>query len=249
MDQSGAGTEALRDAADQLVEIAEGDGRVTSVRASGTEDESALRLRIDQQKAESFGLSLPQVNAMLSVIFAGRTVNDFALGSELRPVIVQGEAEHRMQPEDIEDWYARNSQGEMVPFASFMSTEWTPVAPSLSRIDGQRALSISGSEAEGISSGEAMDAMEELAAELPGGWGVSWTELSYQERQSGNQAPYLYALSVLVVFLCLAALYESWSIPFSVMLAVPLGVFGALAAADRRGRRGRASGSKPSPAA
>jgi multidrug efflux pump len=129
VDQSGAGTEALRDAADQLVEIAENDGRVTSVRASGTEDESALRLRIDQQKAESFGLSLPQVNAMLSVIFAGRTVNDFALGSELRPVIVQGEAEHRMQPEDIEDWYARNGQGEMVPFASFMSTEWTPRRP------------------------------------------------------------------------------------------------------------------------
>ncbi|TNC74740.1 efflux RND transporter permease subunit [Rubellimicrobium roseum] len=231
VDQSGAGVDAIRAAADELVAIAEADGRISSPRASGTEDESALRIRIDQQKAESFGLSLPQVNAMLSVIFAGRTVNDFALGSELRPVIVQAEAEHRMQPEDIEDWYARNGAGEMVPFASFMSTEWAPVAPSLTRIDGQRALSISGSEAEGISSGEALDIMEELTAQVPGGWGVAWTELSYQERQSGNQAPYLYALSVLVVFLCLAALYESWSIPFSVMLAVPVGVLGALAAA------------------
>jgi multidrug efflux pump len=231
VDQSGAGTEALRDAAEQLVELAEVDSRVQNVDARGTEDESALRINIDQQKAESFGVSVPAVNAMLSVIFSGQNVNDFILGSSLRPVIVQADAAHRMQPEDIESWYARNDQGEMVPFASFLTTEWAPVAPRLSRIDGQRALSISGSEAEGTSSGEAMDAMEELMAQVPGGWGVAWTELSFQERQSGNQAPYLYALSVLVVFLCLAALYESWLIPFSVMLSVPVGVLGALLAA------------------
>jgi len=231
VDQTGAGTQALRDAAESLVALAATDARVQNVDVSGTEDRSALRINIDQQKAESFGLSVPQVNAMLSVIFAGESVNDFALGSSLRPVIVQGEAVSRMQPEDIESWYARNSTGEMVPFASFLTTAWAPVPPRLSRIDGQPALSVSGSEAEGTSSGEAMDAMEELVAQVPGGWGVAWTDLSYQERQSGNQAPYLYALSVLVVFLCLAALYESWSIPFSVILSVPVGVLGALAAA------------------
>ncbi|MBP1804435.1 efflux RND transporter permease subunit [Rubellimicrobium aerolatum] len=231
VDQTGAGTVALREAAERLVEIAEADGRVESVRASGTEDESALRIDIDQQKAESFGLSVPQVNAMLSVIFSGESVNDFTLGSSLRPVIVQGEAGSRMQPEDIEGWYARNGSDEMVPFSSFITTSWAPVAPTLSRIDGRPALSIDGSEAPGTSSGEALDVMEELVADLGGGWGVAWTGLSYQERQSGNQAPYLYALSVLVVFLCLAALYESWSIPFSVMLSVPVGVLGALVAA------------------
>ncbi|EYD74243.1 RND efflux system, inner membrane transporter CmeB [Rubellimicrobium mesophilum DSM 19309] len=231
VDQTGAGTEALRGAAEQLIALAEGDERVQNVDVSGTEDRSALRIDIDQQKAESFGLSVPQVNAMLSVIFAGESVNDFVLGSSLRPVIVQGEAASRMQPEDIEGWYARNASGEMVPFASFLTTEWAPVPPRLSRIDGRPALSVSGSEAEGHSSGEAMDAMEELVAQVPGGWGVAWTDLSYQERQSGNQAPYLYALSVLVVFLCLAALYESWAIPFSVILSVPVGVMGALLAA------------------
>ncbi|WP_210528706.1 efflux RND transporter permease subunit [Rubellimicrobium arenae] len=231
VDQTSAGTDALRTAAERLVEMAETDGRVQSVRATGTEDESALRINIDQQKAESFGLSVPQVNAMLSIIFAGENVNDFVLGSTLRPVMVQGEAASRMQPEDIESWYARNADGEMVPFSSFITTDWSPVAPTLSRIDGQPALSIDGSEAPGTSSGEAMDAMEEMVSQIPGGWGVAWTGLSYQERQSGNQAPYLYALSILVVFLCLAALYESWAIPFSVMLSVPVGVLGALAAA------------------
>jgi multidrug efflux pump len=231
VDEAGAGTEALQDAGDQLVALAQADGRVTSVRTDGTEDESALRINIDQQKAESFGLSLSSINAMLSVIFAGQDVNDFAMGSELRPVIVQGEAVSRMQAEDIESWYARNDQGEMVPFASFISTEWSPVAPSLSRIGGQPALPISGAAAGGTSSGQAMDAMESLVSELDGGWGVAWTDLSYQERQSGDQVLYLYALSVLVVFLCLAALYESWLIPLSVMLAVPVGVLGALTAA------------------
>ncbi|MFT3973578.1 MAG: efflux RND transporter permease subunit [Amaricoccus sp.] len=231
VDQAGAGTEALIDAARQLESLAAGDSRLQSVVAEGVDAESALKLEIDQQKAESFGLSLAELNAMLSVVFGGSEVNDFILGDSLRPVLVQGDAPYRMQPEDIDDWYARNASGEMVPFHAFMTTTWAPVAPSLARFNGQAALQVSGQPGPGASSGEAMAAMEELASRIPGGYSVAWTGISYQEQQSGNQAPYLYALSVLVVFLCLAALYESWTVPLSVMLAVPVGVLGALAAA------------------
>ena len=231
VDYRSAGFDALTEAAVELVDRAGDEPRLLNVRANGTERQSALRIDIDQQKAESLGLSLAEINAMMSVVFASREVNDFVYGSSLRPVIVQGEAAHRMQPEQIDDWFARNDAGEMVPFPAFITTRWVSVAPTLSRFNGYSALEVQGQEGPGASTGEAMAAMEELAAEGHGGYGVQWTGLSYQERQSGNQAPYLYALSVLVVFLCLAALYESWSIPFSVMLAVPVGVLGALAAA------------------
>ena len=231
VDQGGAGTSALREAADQLVSEARSDSRLTNVRVNGEDDGAALQLDIDQQKAESFGLSLSDVNTMLSVIFAGREVNDFDLNGNLRPVIVQADAPYRMQPGDVDSWYARNSSGEMVPFSAFTTTKWVSIAPKLSRYNAASALEISGQASSSASSGEAMDAMEQLVDNLPGGYGLAWTGLSYQERQSGDQAPYLYALSVLVVFLCLAALYESWTIPLSVMLAVPVGVLGALAAA------------------
>ncbi|PRY75500.1 multidrug efflux pump [Yoonia maritima] len=231
VDQASAGTDALFAAADELVDLAEADGRATNLRNGASDDEAALKLVIDQEKAAAMGVSLSDVNSMLATIFSGNSVNDFQLGTSLRPVVVQGTADARMQPEDIDRWYARNSSGEMVPFSAFITTEWAPVAPSLSRIDGLQAVSVSGSEAAGVSSGEAMDAIEELVSQMDGGWGVAWTDLSYQERQSGDEAPYLYALSVLVVFLCLSALYESWAIPLSVMLAVPVGVLGALVAA------------------
>ena len=231
LDQSGSGIDALLAAADQLEAIAETDPRLQNVQSSGSDDEAALRIDIDQQKAESLGVSVTAVNSMLSTIFAGTEVNDFALGAQLRPVIVQAAAKNRMQPEDVDSWYARNTNGEMVPFTSFMSMRWEPVEPSLSRMDGIDAVEITGQEAEGYSSGVAMAAMEELVADLPGGYGTAWTGLSFQERQSGNQAPYLFALSALVVFLSLAALYESWSIPFSVMLSVPVGILGAVIAA------------------
>ncbi|MBC7739225.1 MAG: efflux RND transporter permease subunit, partial [Candidatus Saccharibacteria bacterium] len=231
VDQAGLGTEALFATATDLIKTAEADGRVAGLRSGATEDQAALKLVIDQEKAAALGVSLADVNAMLSIVFSGRTVNDFQLGTALRPVIVQGVAGSRMQQEDIQSWYARNAGGEMVPFSAFSTVEWAPVAPSLSRIDGLPAVSISGAAGEGIASGVAMDAMEELVAATPGGWGVAWTDLSFQERQSGTQAPYLYALSVLVVFLCLAALYESWMIPLAVMLAVPVGILGALIAA------------------
>ncbi len=190
-----------------------------------------MRIDIDRQKASSYDLTLSEVNAMLATIFSGTDVNDFQMGTELRPVLVQGEAAYRMQPEDVFRWSARNSGSEMVPFQAFSSIGWETVPSSLDRYGGTAALQLSGAAATGVSSGVAMDAMEELAAKLPGGYGVAWTGLSYQERLSGSQAPMLYAISVLVVFLCLAALYESWSVPFAVMLAVPVGILGALAAA------------------
>jgi multidrug efflux pump len=231
VDNGNNGYDSLLQAANDLVAAAAQDDRLTNVRVSGNEAESALRINIDQQKAEALGVSLSDVNGMLSVIFSGSEVNDFVLNNNLRPVIVQGQATSRMQPEDIEDWYARNTSGEMVPFASFLTTEWISVQPKLARFQGTNAIEVSGSNSDSASSGAAMDAMEELTAAMDGGYGVEWTGLSYQERQSGDQAPYLYALAVLVVFLCLAALYESWTIPFSVMLAVPVGILGALAAA------------------
>ncbi|AQS47442.1 multidrug efflux RND transporter permease [Thioclava nitratireducens] len=231
VDQGNNGTAALKEAGDQLVAEAKSDSRLTNVRVSGDEDKAALQLDIDQQKAESFGLTLSNLNSMLSVIFSGRSVNDFDLNGNLRPVIVQADSPYRMQPEDIDTWYARNASGEMVPFSSFATTKWVSVAPRLSRYDAANAIEISGQASDSASSGAAMDAVEQLVNDLPGGYAVAWTGLSYQERQSGDQAPYLYALSVLVVFLCLAALYESWSIPLSVMLAVPVGVLGALVSA------------------
>ncbi|WP_136685453.1 efflux RND transporter permease subunit [Falsirhodobacter xinxiangensis] len=231
LDQSGRGQTALREAADALVASAGEDGRATGLRGNEDQDKTALRLDIDTQKAESFGLTLSEVNAMLATIFSGTDVNDFQMGAELRPVIVQGDAQFRMQPGDIFRWQSRNGEGEMVPFSSFTTLAWESVPASLDRYGGTAALALEGAPGAGVSSGQAMDAMEELAADLPGGYGVAWTGLSYQERLSGSQAPFLYAVSVLVVFLCLAALYESWSIPLSVMLAVPVGILGALAAA------------------
>ncbi|TNJ40708.1 efflux RND transporter permease subunit [Phaeobacter sp. B1627] len=231
VDQSGAGSDALQAAAEQLIAAAGQSDKLINLSSNGTEEDSALKLSIDRAKAESFGLTLSEVNGMLSVIFAGSEVNDFELGAGLRPVIVQGEAASRMQTEDVFDWYARNAKGEMVPFSAFMSTSWEPVAPTLERYDGTSALQISGSPGAGYSSGAAMAEMESLVADLDGGYAAAWTGLSYQERQSGDQAPILYAVSALVVFLALAALYESWSIPLAVMLAVPVGILGALFAA------------------
>ncbi len=231
VDQAGQGQEGVTAAADQLVAITQADGRVTNLRGNESPYETSLRLDIDQQKAAAFGLSISEINAMLSVIFSGRDVNDFALGNELRPVIVQGEGYARSQPDDIDRWYARNNQGEMVSFGAFSSQIWDQEPQALSRYGGTRALELSGAAAQGLSSGAAMDAMEEMVADLDGGFGTAWTGLSYQERLSGNQAPMLFALSALVVFLALAALYESWTVPLAVMLTVPIGILGALAAA------------------
>lgn len=228
VDQSGSGQEALSAAADQLVASGIADGRVTSLRGNDDVLEASLKLQIDQQKAEALGVSLSDVNTMLSTIFAGSYVNDFPLGNDLREVVVQGDARWRMQPDDVDQWYVRNDSGEMVPLSAFVTREWDTVTPKLSRYGGTRALEISGAAAAGVSSGDAMTAMDELTAELGGGYAAAWTGLSYQEQLSGNQETILYTLSALVVFLCLAALYESWTVPFAVMLSVPVGILGAL---------------------
>ncbi|MCF3932749.1 efflux RND transporter permease subunit [Acuticoccus sp. M5D2P5] len=231
VDQAGQGQEALAAAADTLVARAQEDGRVINLRGNDSPTESVLRLDIDQQKAAAFGLSIPEINAMLSIIFSGRDVNDFTLGTELRPVIVQGAADARAQPEDVARWYARNQSDEMVSFEAFSSRVWEQEPQSLAHYGGTRALALSGAAAQGLSSGAAMDAMEEMVADLDGGFVTAWTGISYQERLSGNQAPLLFALSALVVFLALAALYESWTVPLAVMMTVPIGLLGTLAAA------------------
>ena len=230
VDQSGAGQAALSAAADKLVSLANADGRVTNLRGNEAASEPSLRMTIDQQKAEALGVSLSDVNAMLSTVFAGSYVNYFPLGNDLRDVIVQGDAAARMQPEDIDQWYVRSDSSEMVPLTAFVTREWETITPKLSRYGGTRALEISGAAAAGLSSGDAMSAMEDLTAELDGGYGAAWTGLSYQERLSGSQETILYTLSALVVFLCLAALYESWTVPFAVMLSVPVGILGAMVA-------------------
>jgi len=227
-DQAGSGIEALNEAANKLVLAAQSDNRVMGVRSSDNVKQTTLRLKIDQQKAEAFELTLADINAMLSTIFAGAYVNEFNLGSDQRKVIVQGDAPFRMQPSDIDSWSARNANNEMVPFSSFVDKEWAEVYPGLERYGDTLALQISGAAPPGMSSGAAMAAMEEMVAKLPGGYGVAWTGLSYQERLSGNQQTILFTLSALIVFLCLAALYESWTVPFSVMLCVPVGVLGAV---------------------
>lgn len=231
IDQAGSGQAALEDAAQDLVARAESAGVASGFRGQEPNRRPSLKLDIDQEKARAMGLTVGNVNDMLSVIFSGSQVNDFQLGTELRPVIVQGAPEWRMQPDQIDTWTARNSAGEMVPFAAFMSKVWTESSPSLDSYGGTRAISISANPAKGVSTGEAMAKIAELVQQVPGGYGIAWTGLSYQEQLAGNQAPLLFAMSGLVVFLCLAALYESWTVPFAVMLAVPVGILGALVAA------------------
>ncbi|WP_375261362.1 multidrug efflux RND transporter permease subunit [Palleronia sp.] len=231
VDQGGQGADRLAEAADEVVAMAQQDGRVTNLRGNDNPAGTSLRIDIDQQKAAAFGLSIGNVNSMLSLIFSGREVGDFPMNDDLRPVIVQGEAAARSQPEDIGKWYARNESGEMVSLAAFTDLVWDEQPQSISRFAATRGLNLTGTPAEGVSSGVAMEVMEDLVASLDEGFSVEWTGLSYQERLSGNQAPLLYALSALVVFLALAALYESWALPLAVMMTVPVGIFGAIGAA------------------
>ncbi|MFB2533188.1 multidrug efflux RND transporter permease subunit [Paracoccus sp. p4-l81] len=234
LDQGGHGPQALADAAQALV--ATDDPRVANLRGGEIRQDTALNIDIDAIRASRLGVPLSDVNAMLSTIFSGREVNDFQNGADLNPVIVQGDAAYRMQPDDIFEWFARNTQGEMVPFRAFASIGWQDIPASLNRYGGTAAMQISGQAADGVTSGQAMHAVEELAAALPGGYGVAWTGLAWQQRLASTQEGLLYAISALVVFLALAALYESWSIPLAVMLAVPVGLMGALIAAVLMGQ-------------
>jgi multidrug efflux pump len=234
-DRAGVGHEALNAARDQFVELAAKNPVLNRVRANGLRDEPQYQLLIDDEKARAHGLSLADINNTVSIAWGASYVNDFIDRGRVKKVYLQGEPEARMNPDDLNKWYVRNDQGQMVPLSAFASGEWTYGAPKLARYNGVPAVEILGEAAPGHSSGEAMAAVEEIAKQLPAGVGYSWTGLSYEERLSGAQAPALYALSLLVVFLCLAALYESWSIPFSVMLVVPLGVIGALMFTSMRG--------------
>ncbi|WP_312179560.1 efflux RND transporter permease subunit [Pantoea sp. CTOTU46764] len=235
-DQGNLGHEKLTAARNQLFGmIAQHPDTLVGVRPNGMEDTPQYKLIIDQEKAQALGVSLSDINTTLGAAWGGSYVNDFIDRGRVKKVYVMGQADSRMLPDDISKWYVRNSGGTMVPFSAFSSAKWQYGSPRLERYNGLPSMEILGQAAPGKSSGDAMNLMEELAGKLPAGIGYDWTGMSYQERLSGNQAPALYAISLIVVFLCLAALYESWSIPFSVMLVVPLGVVGALIFTTLRG--------------
>ncbi|MFJ4048966.1 efflux RND transporter permease subunit [Pseudomonas hunanensis] len=234
-DQAGVGHSQLMAARDKFLELASQSKVLAGVRPNGLSDQPQYHLTIDDERARALGLSLEDINTTLSVAFGSRYVNDFIDRGRVKRVYVQGQDDSRMTVEDLKKWYVRNTSGDMVPFASFATGEWIYGSPKLSRYDGVPAEEILGTPAPGYSSGQAMAEVERIAKELPPGIGISFTGLSYEERLSGSQAPALYALSILVVFLCLAALYESWSVPIAVILVVPLGVIGALLATSMRG--------------
>ncbi|HDU5459479.1 TPA: multidrug efflux RND transporter permease AcrD [Klebsiella quasipneumoniae subsp. similipneumoniae] len=234
-DHAGKGHDALMAARDTLLELAAKNPLLTRVRHNGLDDSPQLQVDIDQRKAQALGVSIDDINDTLQTAWGSSYVNDFMDRGRVKKVYVQAAAKYRMLPDDINLWYVRNSSGTMVPFSAFATSHWETGSPRLERYNGYSAVEIVGEAAPGISTGTAMDMMEKLAAQLPTGFGLEWTAMSYQERLSGAQAPALYAISLLVVFLCLAALYESWSMPFSVMLVVPLGVIGALLATWMRG--------------
>ncbi|EGT0663421.1 efflux RND transporter permease subunit [Citrobacter werkmanii] len=236
IDQGGLGHNALTQARNQLLGmVAKHPDLLVRVRPNGLEDTAQFKLDVDQEKAQALGVSLSDINETISAALGGYYVNDFIDRGRVKKVYVQADAKFRMLPEDINNLYVRSANGEMVPFSTFSSAHWIYGSPRLERYNGMPSMELLGEAAPGRSTGEAMALMESLAEKLPNGIGHDWTGMSYQERLSGNQAPALYAISLIVVFLCLAALYESWSIPFSVMLVVPLGVVGALLAASLRG--------------
>ncbi|WP_429154396.1 efflux RND transporter permease subunit [Aeromonas veronii] len=234
-DRGGIGHDKLMAARNQLLGMAAQDPTLVRVRPNGMEDTPQLDIKIDYEKALAQGLSIAEINNTLASAWGSAYVNDFVDRGRIKKVYMQADAPFRMNPEDLKLWYVRNSAGQMVPFSAFASTEWSFGSPRLERYNGVPAMEIVGEAAPGKSTGDAMAAIEQMVKQLPEGVGIEWTGLSFQERQAGSQAPALYAISLLVVFLCLAALYESWSIPFSVMLVVPLGVLGAIVAATLRG--------------
>ncbi|MDZ7888093.1 MAG: efflux RND transporter permease subunit [Pseudomonas sp.] len=234
-DRAGVGHEQLLAARNQFLGMAAQSKILAGVRPNGLNDEPQYQLSIDDERASALGVTMADINNTLSIALGGSYANDFIDRGRVKKVYIQGQPNSRMSPEDLNKWYVRNGAGEMVPFSAFASGSWIFGAPKLSRFNGVESMEILGTPAPGYSSGEAMAEVERLARQLPKGIGFAWTGLSYEERLSGSQAPALYALSLLMVFLCLAALYESWSIPIAVMLVVPLGIVGALLATSLRG--------------
>jgi multidrug efflux pump len=227
-DVNGAGHAKLIEARNQLLGLAGQSKVIVNTRPNGQEDEPQYQVDIDQEKASALGLNIADINATLSTSWGSSYVNDFIDRGRVKKVYLQADKDFRMQPGDLDRLYVRNTAGSMVPFSAFATGHWTFGSPRLERYNGSAAVEIQGEAAAGVSSGAALDEIDRLAAQLPAGFNHEWTGLSAQERLSGSQATSLYAISILVVFLCLAALYESWSIPLAVMLAVPIGIFGAL---------------------
>jgi HAE1 family hydrophobic/amphiphilic exporter-1 len=222
-------------ARNQLLGMAARDNRLIRVRPNGMEDVPEYRLTIDREKAGALGIPIDLIHSTIAAAFGSAYVNDFIQAGRVKRVYVQAEAASRMLPKDLKKLYVRNTAGKMVPFSAFASGHWSSGSPKLERYNGFPSINIWGEPAPGKSSGDSMQAMEELAAKLPQGIGFDWTGLSYQERMAGSQAPLLYAFSIFVIFLCLAALYESWPIPIAILLALPLGVIGGVIASSTRG--------------
>jgi multidrug efflux pump len=234
-DQAGVGHGKLMQARDQLVGLAAKDPDITQLRFQGLEDTPELKVDIDQAKASALGVSLADMNTALETYFGSDYINNFVNGNRVQRVIAQLDAPYRMLPQDVDNAYVRNSSGQMVSLASLATIHWIYGSPSLQHYNGVPALELVGAAPPGRSTGQAMTAMENLAKKLPKGFGYEWTGQSFEERLSAKQAPLLYLLSLIVVFLALAALYENWAIPVAVILVVPLGIIGALLAATLRG--------------
>jgi HAE1 family hydrophobic/amphiphilic exporter-1 len=235
MDRGGLGHSALMNARNMLLGMASKDPRLVNVRPNGLEDVPEYRIDVDWDKAGALGLSINTIHDTISAAFGGAYVNNFIQGGRVKRVYVQADAPYRMVPKDLEKLYVRNSAGKMAPFSAFASGHWSFGSPRLERFNGFPSLNILAEPAPGHSSGEAMRAMEEITSKLPQGIGYDWTGLSYQERMATAQAPILYAFSVFVIFLVLAALYESWPIPISILLCLPLGAVGGIIATSLRG--------------
>lgn len=231
VDRAGLGHEALMNARNQLLGAAGQNAKLFQVRPNGLNDVPQFKIDIDSEKASALGLSLSDINRTLQIAWGSRYVNDFVDKGRIKRVYLQADAPYRMMPEDLHKWYVRNNEGEMVPFNTFSTTEWTYGSPKLERFNGNSSVNIQGAPAPGVSTGAAMEEIQNIVKGLPEGIGLEWYGLSYEERQTGAQAPALYALSILMVFLALAALYESWAVGLAVMLVVPLGVLGAAIAA------------------
>nr|WP_314557981.1 efflux RND transporter permease subunit [uncultured Pseudomonas sp.] len=235
-DLGSLGHAKMVEARNEFLRLARADQRLSGLRIVGLEDTPQLQIDIDDRKAGAVGLSSSDINTTLSTALGSSYVNDFVDAGRVKKVYVQADAQFRMLPQDIGNWYVRNDADEMVPLSTFASTRWSYGSPLLERYNGFASMEIVGQPATGVSSGTAMQAVEDIVKQLPEGVGFEWTGQSYQEQLSGSQAPLLYAVSILFVFLCLAALYESWSVPFSVILAVPLGVLGTVLATGATGQ-------------
>jgi hydrophobe/amphiphile efflux-1 (HAE1) family protein len=235
LDRGGLGHDGLMAARNQLLGMAAKDSALTKVRPNGLEDVPEYRVDVDWEKAGALGVPITSIHNTISAAFGSAYINDFIQGGRVKRVYAQADAPYRMLPKDMEKLYVRNGEGKMVPFSSFASGHWTSGSPKLERFNGFPSINIVGESAPGRSSGEAMQAMEGFVRKLPQGFGFDWTGLSYQERMASSQAPMLYAFSIFVIFLCLAALYESWPIPISILLTLPLGAIGGVVASSMRG--------------